>query len=244
MQDFLNAIGAEPIKVSDSPEVYSVKIKNLSQTVEIIKKFIKDYTKDVKLRYLVALLLKDCPSKAYECYLKTIVNFVKHNIKYVNDPPKLETIQSPIRTLELGMGDCDDHTILSGTLLRIAGFPVRLVLGDINHDGKFEHIFLQALIPRIGWVNVDTTSKRPFAKKPYPVKVVPLFDEPSTLERLSEELGTEELSGILDWIKTILERVKGKRQKQKTQEFKEKSGSNIAVPLLLTGLIFWLFWRK
>ena len=241
MEQFLNAIGVEPVKVSETPEAYSIRIKDLSQTIEIIKKFIKDYTKDLKLRFLVAKLIEPCPSKAYECYIKRIVSFIRQNVKYVNDPPKLETIQSPIRTLEYGIGDCDDHTILAGTLLRIAGFPVKIALGDINGDGKYEHVFIKVLIPNKGkWITVDTTSKNPFKPKPYPVKEIPLYDEPSTLEKL-EEMNGEEVGFILDWIRKILGKDKDKTKKQPQPPKEGKP--NLLIPILLTGFIFWLFRR-
>jgi len=156
----LHEAGVEPQKISDSPEAYQIKIRDVSQTVEIIKALIKEHTKNPRLHLLVAELIRDCPSKAYSCYLKRIVDFVRKHVKYVRDPQRLETLRSPVRTLELGFGDCDDHTILTGTLLRIAGFPVRIVLGDTNHDNKYEHVFLKVLVPRRGWITVDTTDSR------------------------------------------------------------------------------------
>ncbi|RUM32966.1 MAG: hypothetical protein DSY42_00145 [Aquifex sp.] len=176
MERFLNEIGTSPVKISEKPEAYSLKLSDVSQTVEIIKYLILEHSKDVKLRELVAKIIKPCPSKAFECYIRRIVDYVRRNVKYVYDPPRLETIQSPKRTLILGMGDCDDHTVLVGTLLRIAGFPIKIVLGDINHDGKFEHVFIKAKV-KDRWITVDTTAKEPFKEKPYPIEEIDLFEE-------------------------------------------------------------------
>ncbi|NPB07561.1 MAG: transglutaminase domain-containing protein [Aquificae bacterium] len=231
LENFLNSVGVEPRKISDDPEAYRIKLRDVSQTVEIIKRFIKEYTKDPRLHLLVAEIIRDCPSKAYSCYLRRIVDFVKRSVKYVKDPQKLETLRSPIRTLELGFGDCDDHTILAGTLLRIAGFPVKIVLGDTNHDGRYEHVFIEAYVPGKGWVVVDTTARKPLSPKPYPTKEIDLFSE--------EELSGEELSGIVDWLRQVLFR----KQEKKREEKEEDSRAGLLLSLGVLGAI-WLLMRR
>jgi len=228
--------GVEPQKVSDSPEAYSIKIRDVSQTVEVIKALIKEHTRNPRLHILVAELIRNCPSKSYTCYLKRIVGFVRKHVKYVRDPQKLETLRSPIRTLELGMGDCDDHTILTGTLLRIAGFPVRIVLGDTNADGKYEHVFLKVLVPRKGWITVDTTAtaERVYAPKSYPTKEIELFGE-------GEELSGEELSGLLDWVKEFIFK---KERKKKKESSKEDSKIGLVLTLALFGAVWLLVGGK
>ena len=176
MKEALEKLGVEPVKVSEKPEAYTVKLKDLSQSVNIIRHLIIEGSKDVKLRELVSKIIKPCKSKNFECYVRAIVNYIRKNVKYVYDPPKLETIQSAKRTLILGMGDCDDHAVLSGTLLRIAGFPVKIVLGDINNDGKYEHVFIKVKL-KDKWITVDTTAKDPFKGKNYPTKEIDLFDQ-------------------------------------------------------------------
>ncbi len=183
----LERLGVEPIKVSDNPEAYKVKLKDLSQTVEIIKQFIKEGSEDVELRKLVADIISPCPSKNFTCYLKRIVAYIRKNVKYTYDPPKLETIQSAKRTLILGMGDCDDHTVLAGTLLRIAGFPIKIVLGDINNDGRYEHVFIKAKVGN-RWVVVDTTAKNPFKPKTYSTKDINLFGTASNVQEIGLSL--------------------------------------------------------
>jgi len=225
----LHEAGVEPRQISTDPEAYEVKIKDVEQTVEIIKALIKEHTKNPRLHLLVAELIRDCPSKAYTCYLKRIVDFVRKNIKYVRDPQKLETLRSPIRTLELGMGDCDDHVILTGTLLRIAGFPVRIVLGDTNHDGKYEHVYVKAYIPRKGWITIDTTASKPYAPKGYPTREIDLFEG-------EEGLSGEELSGLLDWVKKLI------FEKEKKEEKKPEPKEDPKIGLVLTLALFGAIW--
>ena len=170
----LSSIGVEPKEIGkiEGAPAYQIKLRSVEQTAEIIRQFILESSKDVRLRLLVSKIIAPCKSKNFLCYLLRIVNYVKRNIKYVNDPPRLETLQSPERTLSLRMGDCDDHTILTGTLLRLAGFPIRIVLGDINSDGRYEHVYLKARLPDGRWLTVDTTSSRPLSPKAYPEKEI------------------------------------------------------------------------
>ncbi len=217
MERFLEGIGTSPEKVSDFPQAYKIKLKDLSQTVDIIRYLIIEHSKDVRLRELVAKILKPCPSKNFLCYIKAIVNYIRKNVKYVYDPPKLETIQSPKRTLILGMGDCDDHTVLAGTLLRIAGFPIKIVLGDINNDGRYEHVFIKVKV-KDRWLTVDTTSENPFKEKNYPTKEIDLF---------SEELNSEELGISLKDLPLI-----GRWFRKREERKKAEVATKVFVPLI------------
>jgi len=232
MQRFLDEINTFPVKISDNPEAYSLKLTDLSQTVQIIKYLILEGSKDIKLRELVAKIIKPCPSKDFECYIKRIVNYVKKNVKYVYDPPKLETIQSPKRTLVLGIGDCDDHATLVGTLLRIAGFPIKIALGDINSDGKYEHVFIKVKV-RGRWITVDTTAKNPFKEKDYPVKEIELFEEKeySLYGELSGEVGFS-----LKDIPLI-----GRFFRKKEQREKEETFFKVVIPAVAIFGIAYLF---
>jgi len=179
----LSHLGVEPEKVGEinGKPTYKVKIKNLSQTVGIIRSFILEGSQNPNLRLLVSRILKNCKSKNFPCYVEKIVEFVRSNVKYVDDPQRMEVLQSPERTLHLGMGDCDDFTILTGALLRTAGFPVRIVLGDVNGDGKYEHVYLKVMLPNKTWLTVDPTVRNPFQPKDYPEKEIKIAERSSLL---------------------------------------------------------------
>jgi len=179
----LSSLGLEPqlIGKDRGKEIYRVKIKDLAQTVEVIRRFILESSHNLRLRRLVARLIKKCKDKDFPCYIEKIVSFVKSKVHYVDDPQKLEILQSPEKTLEIGIGDCDDQAILTGALLRIAGFPVRIVLGDPNKDGRFEHVYLKVMLPNKTWLTVDPTASNPFAPKNYPEKEIKIAERSSQL---------------------------------------------------------------
>ena len=226
-KETLNRLGVEPVKVSDSPEAYKVKLRDTAQTVAIIQQFIKEGSEDIELRKLVADIISPCKSKDFLCYLKRIVSYIRRNVKYVYDPPRLETVQSAKRTLILGMGDCDDHTVLAGTLLRIAGFPIKIVLGDINYDGKYEHVFIKAKMGN-RWLVVDTTAKNPFKPKPYPTKEIDLFEEVKAMSELEKpQLEAQELGLSLKDIPLI-----GRFFKKREERKKAEVATKVFIPLL------------
>jgi len=179
----LQVLGLEAEKIGEieGRPTYKVKIKNLTQTVGIIRSFILEGSQNPNLRLLVSRILKSCKSKDFPCYVEKIVEFVRSKVRYVDDPQRMEVLQSPERTLHLGMGDCDDFTILTGALLRTAGFPVRIVLGDVNGDGKYEHVYLRVMLPNKTWLTVDPTVKNPFQPKDYPEKEIRIAERSSLL---------------------------------------------------------------
>lgn len=60
-------------------------------------------------------------------------DWIMARVKYWQDVEGVETIQSPIVTLQRGMGDCDDMATLAATLLRAAGVKPYIVL--MGYDG-------------------------------------------------------------------------------------------------------------
>ena len=211
----LSSLGLEPqlIGKDRGKEIYRVKIKDLSQTVEVIRRFILESSHNLRLRRLVAKLIKKCRDKDFPCYIEKIVSFVKSKVHYVDDPQKLEILQSPEKTLEIGIGDCDDQAILTGALLRIAGFPVRIVLGDPNRDGRFEHVYLKVMLPNKTWLTVDPTASNPFAPKNYPEKEIKIAERSSLLSgetnlgRIRVVKKKEEKMGLFDSLLSKLKNV-------------------------------------
>jgi len=180
--EFLESIGVEPVKVSESPEAYKVKLSDIKQSLAIIEELTREYSIHPEIRKIVSSLISSCKDRDYDCYIRKIVCYIKSKVKYVNDPPKTEVFQSPLRTLDYGMGDCDDHAILTATLLRAVGFKVKVVLGA-PYGNRYDHVYVKVLHPNKGWLTIDTTSSNPMEGKMYPeVEVFTLGEEPYTEE--------------------------------------------------------------
>lgn len=74
-----------------------------------------------------------------------VYNWMKDSIAYVRDPHHIEWLQGAEVTLKVKSGDCDDMTILAGSLLMSLGIPSRVVVvGQKNNNPtQFSHIYLE-----------------------------------------------------------------------------------------------------
>ncbi|MGK7371009.1 MAG: transglutaminase-like domain-containing protein, partial [Candidatus Halalkalibacterium sp. M3_1C_030] len=71
---------------------------------------------------------------------EAIYRWMIRNTNYVRDPWDVERIQSPDVTLRQKAGDCDDHAILSATLLQSLGIQTGFRI--VSRTGRtYDHIY-------------------------------------------------------------------------------------------------------
>jgi transglutaminase-like putative cysteine protease len=94
-------------------------------------------------------------SKDFRGEIETVYDWVDRNIRFVKDINGIETLQTPTRTLQLEVGDCDDHSILLSALLESIGHPTRFVAVGFS-PGNFSHVLTET---RLGgrWIPLETT---------------------------------------------------------------------------------------
>jgi transglutaminase-like putative cysteine protease len=122
------------------------------------------YKTDPTIRELAIRIIANVPEKSWHGQARAILRFVQERIKYLEDVVGVETLQTPIQTLRLGHGDCDDKSILFASLMMAIGKPVRFVaIGRVK--GHFEHVFPQVKIGN-EWVSAETIYRWPLGKTP------------------------------------------------------------------------------
>ena len=133
-------------------------------TLKIMRGLARRYKTAMSIRTLAQLLTRHLPPKNYRREVDTIFRYVRDKVRYIRDVTGVETIQTPIQTLKLGSGDCDDKSLLIATLLESIGHPTRFVAVGFSPVG-FSHVFAQT---RIGndWVSLETTDRVPLGKTP------------------------------------------------------------------------------
>ncbi|HEY8224588.1 MAG TPA: transglutaminase-like domain-containing protein [Pyrinomonadaceae bacterium] len=96
-----------------------------------------------------------------------LFDFVKRNIRYTRDIFRVELLHSARRMLELRAGDCDDMTILLGSMLMSTGHPVRLVLAGFRKKKPhaYSHIYPEVRVSG-RWVALDATVNKPIGWAP------------------------------------------------------------------------------
>ncbi len=98
------------------------------------------------------------------CNAKAMFYFVRDNFDYVSDPTSFEYVKSARESLVVGVGDCDDASVLLANLLQAIGVETRLVFIP-------KHVFIQLRIENYKqgrWLSLDPTCKQcRFGELPY-----------------------------------------------------------------------------
>lgn len=88
--------------------------------------------------------------------IHAVFNWVKDNIEFRGE--YAETLQTPVITLQLGAGDCDDHTTLLAAMYESLGFETRFNTVAVGKSNEYSHVFLEVKERVSGqWLPVDTT---------------------------------------------------------------------------------------
>lgn len=142
---------------------------SLKYTIQLIGDGIKHGIGYIPLRQYAASIASRAPAKDYLSQVGQLFDdFTKKRWRYVFDPVGIELVgitgnviydtilgfaeTNPSR----GYGDCDDATVAMGAILGNIGIPTRIAtIAKPGARGLFDHVFVQAKIPKVGWVSVD-----------------------------------------------------------------------------------------
>lgn len=130
-------------------------------TLKIMRQFVREYKKSMPVRELALSLIRYLPGhKNWVGQIRCLHSFVQQRVQYVRDVRGIETIQTPLVTIQIGQGDCDDQSVLLAALLESIGHPTRFVAIKQNFLGPFVHVFTETKIgPK--WLPLETTEKFP-----------------------------------------------------------------------------------
>ena len=200
-----------------SPKIYLGYIpkghRGTRRTVEHIKAMIQAGAKDfyVRQKAIDILLERGVPPKDYLGEIKALFEWVQHNVRYTKDPFRVEVLHSPRRMLELRAGDCDDMTILLGSMLEAIGHPVRLVLvgPDPLRPRLFSHIYLEGY-HKGRWIPLDATMPHPMGWAPRVLvkQLVPIERRTNMLSEDTELQGTVTNPVAPDWLPGFIRAVR------------------------------------
>ena len=135
-------------------------------TLEYMRQFVVRYKKSMTIRQLAFRIIDGVRGhKNFTGQVRRLHNWVQNNIQYVKDVADVETLATPIKTLEFGKGDCDDQAVLLATLLESIGHKTRFVAIRMSPFGPYVHVFTETKIGR-HWVPLETTEPWPAGKGP------------------------------------------------------------------------------
>jgi hypothetical protein len=136
--------------VDDMPsmEAFNVPSDSLDSRMDFLIEEVWKGIQDPKIQQLAARIMKEynVPSRDFEAEASAVFNWVRENIRYTRDPDGLELFRKPIRTVQLGIADCDDMSILIAALLGTIGHKLVLRVIGVTSDEP-EHIYPLVLLP-------------------------------------------------------------------------------------------------
>lgn len=151
-----------PYALSEIPNGKAGTVKTLT----IMADLVRVYKANASIRQLAVQLLGSVNGNAknYKAQIQRLFNFVQTRIGYVRDIRGVETIQTPLYTLDIGSGDCDDKSVLLATLIECIGHPTRFLAMGFAPE-NYCHVICEVYINGC-WVSLDPTENRPMGWKP------------------------------------------------------------------------------
>lgn len=135
----------------------------------IIAKLIAAGAKDFRVRQKAIAIFREqaIPAKDRWGEVCALFDWVRRHVRYTRDIYRVELLHTARRMLELQAGDCDDMTILLGSMLKSTGHPVRIALVGFrrNRPHLYSHIYPEVLVGG-RWVALDATMPRPIGWAP------------------------------------------------------------------------------
>jgi len=133
--------------------------KGTRATLRLMQRLVRTAMRDTRqfpiLRRVTIQATRRLPQKDKRGELAALFDFVQNRIRYINDPRGIETLQTPLETLQLGAGDCDDKAMLLATLAELAGYATRFVAIG-NDPERFSHVYIEVKWGD-GWLPMDAT---------------------------------------------------------------------------------------
>lgn len=107
-----------------------------NEKLRVIRRIIHQYGRDPRIATQAVKIVKEAgvAPRDYLGQQKALLKWVQQNIYYVNEPG--ERLQSPLYTLKVGYGDCDDMVIVLASFLESMRFPWKLVISGPTASGK------------------------------------------------------------------------------------------------------------
>lgn len=131
-----------------------------------MRQLVRQYKSTLPIRTLALQIIDRVRGhKNFADQVRAVHNYVQSNIQYVKDVNGVETLATPIKTLEFRKGDCDDQATLLAALLEAIGHKTRFVAIRMKPFGPFVHVFTETKIGN-RWIPLETTERWPAGMGP------------------------------------------------------------------------------
>jgi transglutaminase-like putative cysteine protease len=147
----------------DIPTLQAFQVNDsLTARVKILRNLLWSPKSGLANPQVVAIarqVTRACPARDGMCELQAIYRFVVENVRYTGDVAKVDTFAGPLRVLQMGGGDCDEHMIVNAALAIANGFTAKARITS-NHGTTWDHIYCMVGLPKgrnQQWIPLDST---------------------------------------------------------------------------------------
>lgn len=129
----------------------------ISRTVRYMRAFVdgREGVQNAQIIALATQIVSGVANRDQSGEIQAVFDWVKNNISFRNEDG--ERLQTPLVTLQLRAGDCDDHSMLMAALLRSLGHTVAFRTVAVNGP-DYSHVYAVVLDKRTKqWIPLDTT---------------------------------------------------------------------------------------
>lgn len=203
-------LGLPQVNLGFIPKGYLGTQTTLKHIQALIRSGAKDFY--VRQKAIDILLEKAVKPKDYLGEIKALFEWVQHNVRYTKDPFRVEVLHSARRLLELQAGDCDDMTILLGSMLEAIGHPVRLVIigPDPLRPKLFSHIYLE-VYSNGRWIPLDATMPHAMGWEPrtFVKQVIPIERKTDMMPQSPESSGIAAIPSLslFNWLPDLIQSI-------------------------------------
>lgn len=125
-------------------------------TLKTMKRLALLGARDPGVIQVASELVRNLPQYDRIGEVKALHGFVRDSIRYTSDPLDFELVRDPKTILQMGVGDCDDKSVLLACLLRCVGHPSRFVAVWMRGLSGYSHVYVETPLGRSKWVPLET----------------------------------------------------------------------------------------
>jgi hypothetical protein len=127
----------------------------VEQTINQMRGLVDAALHDPSIIRLATDIVRSVPAFDDYSEANALYNWVRQNIRFTKDPVGKEKLYPPTELLKIRAGDCDDISMLLGTLLMAVGYPARLMtVAAAGSDDQFSHVYVEGNVGG-NWVAMD-----------------------------------------------------------------------------------------
>jgi len=124
--------------------------RGTAETLKLMRQLAEQGSKDMAVRDTAIYVVGQAAAPGHDpiAQLAALFRFVRDRVLFIGDVYRVETLQTPAKTLEVGAGDCDDRATLLVALARSIGIPAdfrfRVIAANPRNPRSFSHVYVVA----------------------------------------------------------------------------------------------------